>query len=466
MSFVTTCSVTATDPNLDVFGLGDGWARRDSVEVAARLSESDRMLRLPLPSKVGELGARRLRAMRGDIARATSTAAAAAGAATAAARARPRWELLADAAWEAFRPGAPLEEEEEEEEVADDEEAEEDEAAAEAGGEQVGPRLRKARTYWAVFFGRRDSLSLRQVAFWGEAVRAGLVDRVHLWNFTRARADERWLRDDLARLPYVRAFWPPPLAGRNQTGGDYKAAYAFYARALGPRDVLLKVDDDVVWLDSLPRLRAFLAFRRARTDLFVVAPSIVNNGVAAHHQAHRGCLDGVEGLPGWFGGGGGGGGGGGEAWGYPLGGYRGELWQSPAAALALHKHFLSPASSLACFRGEEGASPAAAAAVVPIRHRFSIGFVALLGRHAPWAYALIRDADCGWSRLAWCGDEFAITEVAGVRHGARSAMFLPFVVAHATFKAQDAAREAVLKLYRVYYARLGRKQAARKTIRK
>ena len=54
----------------------------------------------------------------------------------------------------------------------------------------------------------------------------------------------------------------------------------------------------------------------------------------------------------------------------------------------------------------------------PLRHRFSIGFVALLGRHAPWAYALTRIADCGWSRLAWCGDEYAVTEVAGVRHGA------------------------------------------------
>ena len=48
--------------------------------------------------------------------------------------------------------------------------------------------------------------------------------------------------------------------------------------------------------------------------------------------------------------------------------------------------------------------------------------------------------------------------VAGVRHGAASALYFPYAVAHATFKAQNARRAEVLALYRAHYARSGGRQ--------
>ena len=54
-----------------------------------------------------------------------------------------------------------------------------------------------------------------------------------------------------------------------------------------------------------------------------------------------------------------------------------------------------------------------------------------------------------------------MTEVAGVRHGAASALYFPYAVAHATFKAQNARRVEVLALYRAHYARSGDRSDAR-----
>ena len=71
----------------------------------------------------------------------------------------------------------------------------------------------------------------------------------------------------------------------------YSAVYEYYARTLAPDDVLLKVDDDIVWMDTR-RFASFLAYRREHAgDVFVLSPNVVNNGVTAYFQHHLGgCI--------------------------------------------------------------------------------------------------------------------------------------------------------------------------------
>ena len=61
-------------------------------------------------------------------------------------------------------------------------------AAADArGGASTGNR-----TYWAVFFGRRALVSL-QLPYWRALHERGLVDEVHLRQYTRTASDKAWL---------------------------------------------------------------------------------------------------------------------------------------------------------------------------------------------------------------------------------------------------------------------------------
>ena len=157
---------------------------------------------------------------------------------------------------------------------------------------------------------------------------------------------------------------------------SFSAVYEYYARTLAPDDVLLKVDDDIVWVDT-PRFASFLDYRRRHADdVFVLAPNVVNNGVNAYFQ-HRlgGCIpDGLlvhhrlpfdkryygfrvsrdESMEPWL-----------HKFSpseapdeaaffgydgfkrrdaageYPAGGSHGLLWGSPGNAVALHRHFLT-----------------------------------------------------------------------------------------------------------------------------
>ena len=219
------------------------------------------------------------------------------------------------------------------------------------------------------------------------------------------------------------------LDGRDRM--DWRPFYAHYAATLAPGDVLMKVDDDIAWVDvaAFPR---FLAFRRARPDVFLMFPNIVNNGVTAWIQQRRGCIP--KAITDAHG-----------AFEYPPAGARGSLWESGDKALALHAHFVEHPG---CFLSHDGfsASPttgsdaAAAGEAVRAPHRFSINFFAVLGRHAPWLAQLVdaREGD----------DEDAATSVAARTFGAQNEVFMGFAAAHATYQPQNGRRDAILALYR------------------
>ena len=187
--------------------------------------------------------------------------------------------------------------------------------------------------------------------------------------------------------------------------------------------MLIKCDDDIVWFSDWTRFAAFLRYRRKHAeDVFLLSANVVNNGVCAHLQHAAGCLpDDTFGAA------------------YPDGGFSGALWASADAALALHKAFLRDPACVLAMRG-----------AVQFHHRLSINFIALMGRHLPWAVELINSAwDLGDGVGGGGGvDEHVLTAVSGHKYGARNEVFAGFAVAHATFGKQRAARDAVIELYR------------------
>jgi len=66
--------------------------------------------------------------------------------------------------------------------------------------------------------------------------------------------------------------------------------YRYYTKErLGPDSILIKCDDDIVYIDP-SRFARFLQKRREHPEFIVMFPSIINNGVCAHYQQREGLL--------------------------------------------------------------------------------------------------------------------------------------------------------------------------------
>ena len=121
--------------------------------------------------------------------------------------------------------------------------------------------------YACVFAGRRDRL-VYTIRWLRVALSRGLIHEVHLWKFVRDPDDEGFV-DAFRDVPGIRIF---AGAGRD----TYDRAYAFY-ECLSDSDILLKVDDDVIWAD-VDALEDFLE-HRLTSDALMVSANVINNPV-------------------------------------------------------------------------------------------------------------------------------------------------------------------------------------------
>ena len=140
-------------------------------------------------------------------------------------------------------------------------------------------------TYFTVFAGRRRYLSVLMV-YVQPLVEQHVVDHVHLWDYTRLPSDREYL-STLAG-PSVHVI-PQPTSDRGaKFPNKWKGYYAHYATLLAANDILIKCDDDVVFVANLPVLLKVL--REDKGAHLLYYPSVVNNDVAAAFQAADGVI--------------------------------------------------------------------------------------------------------------------------------------------------------------------------------
>jgi tetratricopeptide (TPR) repeat protein len=179
----------------------------------------------------------------------------------------------------------------------------------------------------------------------------------------------------------------------------YCAAYQYYAANAEQfvRDVFLKCDDDIVYID-LDRLGQFIQFRETHQEHFIVSANVINNGVCAHYQQQAGLIPtSLMELE------------------KPARGFGGSLWLSGKKAESLHRYFLGHRSVFSIY------NPAS----ILWNERISINFVAWLGRDLVHIPDVMED------------DEHDLCY--GVRKRARktNCIYLPFIVSHLSFFTQD-----------------------------
>ncbi|CAK0848029.1 unnamed protein product [Prorocentrum cordatum] len=170
----------------------------------------------------------------------------------------------------------------------------------------------------AIVFAGRPKYMRLLVAYLDQLVEDCSLDEVHVWNFTKSKRDWRWLQNVSASRPAFQ-FMEPALPEKwypteyTWQQDRWNFAHRFYAppnetdatsgtsgtnETLEPRfmpqwsgatpnsTVLLKMDDDIVYIDTVG-FPGFTRYVRDHPEKFIVHANIVNNPVTAYYQAHR-----------------------------------------------------------------------------------------------------------------------------------------------------------------------------------
>ena len=248
------------------------------------------------------------------------------------------------------------------------------------------------------FAGRQDRMAIL-VAYVLEALRRGLVDEYHVWNYARTPNDRVWVDSLAGHHPGIRVMAPQ--------GKPFDAYYDHYRQQDHGDAVFIKVDDDIVYID-LDQLQSFITYRQQDQETFLLSANVVNNGVCAYFQQQSGVLPAdFPRMP------------------YPPAGMYGLLWERADLATRLHEVFLHAPHSF----GYPGTTRAP--------DRLSINFISYLGRDLDLIHGLRGD------------DEDMLSVKIPQATGRANLIHNPFVVSHLSFYSQDPGmdRQALLQAY-------------------
>jgi hypothetical protein len=98
-----------------------------------------------------------------------------------------------------------------------------------------------------------------------------LVDEFHLWDYTRDPDDAIWIQENCSRFKIFHV----------QDKSTWKEYYMHYAKVKypDPETVLIKCDDDIVFID-IDQFQSYIDKRRANPHNLLAFASIVNNRMA------------------------------------------------------------------------------------------------------------------------------------------------------------------------------------------
>lgn len=248
------------------------------------------------------------------------------------------------------------------------------------------------------FAGRQDRMAIL-VAYVLEALRRGLVDEYHVWNYARNAKDRAWVASLAGHHPRIRVMEPQ--------GKPFDAYYDHYRPGDYADAMFVKADDDIVYVD-LEQLQGFIEYRWQDQQTFMLSANVVNNGVCAYFQQLQGVLPAAfPRMP------------------YPPEGMYGMLWERADLATQLHDIFLHSPQSF----GYPGTTRAP--------DRLSINFISYLGRDLGLIQGLRGD------------DEDMLSVKIPRATGRANLIYNPFVVSHLSFYSQDEGmdRAALLRAY-------------------
>lgn len=130
--------------------------------------------------------------------------------------------------------------------------------------------------------------------------------------------------------------------------------YSHYTPANYPNHVIIKADDDIVFIDT-PGFHKFIKNRINNPDWLLSFPSIINNGVCAYYQQKLGLIPQQVGV-------------------FPYDTFQGDLWASSELCTRLHTFFIENCKTFVQANNKQQVM------FHPIGDRISINFFAILSK--------------------------------------------------------------------------------------
>lgn len=186
--------------------------------------------------------------------------------------------------------------------------------------------------------------------------------------------------------------------------------YEHYLKKEYSDDIILKSDDDIVFMD-VNKLDEFINYIK-NNDNDLVFANTINNGVSAYYQQNK-----YDMIPTQL-----------MTLEYPPGGFCGSLWESQEKALKLHQYFTSNARKFTDNTFDNDC--------IHISTRYSINFFGFKGSK--------------WNKIADCGDddEAKLTIHYVNDRGLHNVLYTNFIVSHLSFYSQHFDHELVRSWYR------------------
>lgn len=103
------------------------------------------------------------------------------------------------------------------------------------------------------------------------------IDEFHLWNFTRKQEDDQYIKTLSSKYKII-------TPKNKEKWNEY---YEYY-RNSHDNDVIIKADDDILFIDTV-MFKEFINIVR-NNEYLAVSASIINNGVCAYHQQQNDIL--------------------------------------------------------------------------------------------------------------------------------------------------------------------------------
>lgn len=196
---------------------------------------------------------------------------------------------------------------------------------------------------------------------------------------------------------------------------SWKNYYNYYNDTIFENDIILKCDDDIVFID-LNKLPKFIKFIK-NNDYDLVFANIINNGVSAYFQQNKFNLIPKELME----------------LEYPHEGCSGSLWENGEKAEILHNYFIENYNKFLDYNYNNE--------IIPIDTRFSINFFGYKGKN--------------WKKICNSGignDEYNLTVEYVKNNQFKNILYTDFYVSHLSFYRQNETGINLNKLVNNYHS--------------
>mmetsp|Transcript_4582 Transcript_4582/g.6607 ORF Transcript_4582/g.6607 Transcript_4582/m.6607 type:complete len:418 (-) Transcript_4582:172-1425(-) len=301
----------------------------------------------------------------------------------------------------------------------------------------------RPKVLYTVFAGRKNRLLLQE-PYWLEMYELGVIDEVHIWNYTNHRENSNYIRHVADKYSAFLSIKQPSSVAmeetlyfdKNHTFQDaikhdnkgravfywpgrrgYSEYYKYYTD--NPYDgVIIKADDDTVFVNST-MVPSYASYLWNHKEIFLLSASVVNQGLCAHYQQkHNAIPESYEIFP------------------FANNGM-GDLQTNATQAFRLHSYFLSSEENRKRFFIRDPA-------FYEFKFTINVNFVAIRGEDMYITWDMILKKLKLEKRYY---DEGAITWDAIRFAGMRMGIYMPMVVAHATYSHQLKLERQILSLW-------------------